>query len=394
MPRVPPKGQREPVRILSVTKATGGVAVYNRTLSEELRDRGYDVSGVCLSEGSESYARSLAELGIPAVAMDMDRYSIAPLSDARLAIQLVRHLRRHPVDLVIAHTAKAGFLCRLAGRLAGVPVLYVMHSTPFLRRVQGNRAFLYRQLERIGSRLGGHIVVINNSMREELARHLTAPRSAVTVIHSGIDPARLQPPADRSEACRALGLDPLRPVVGWAGRLNPQKAPLDFIRAAARLAPSSPKIQFFMAGEGPMASEVRAEAERFRLGDQLVTATWQDDVASMYAAFDIYCATSRWEGLPLTLLEAMAAERPAVATAVDGVREVIRHGVDGLLAEVGDSRAMAGHLQRLLLDERRRSELARAAKARVMKCFTIERMMERWLEVIERQVDARQRAAS
>lgn len=382
------------VRILGVTKSTGGVAVYNQTLSEELRNRGYEVRGVCLSEGSESYARALTERGIPAVTMDMERYSIAPLSDARLAMRLVRHLRRHRVDLVIAHTAKAGFLCRLAGRLAGVPVLYVMHSTPFLRRVQGHRAFLYRQLERIGSRLGGHIVVINNSMREELSRHRVAPRSAVTAIHTGIDTARLQPSADRSAACRALGLDPQRPVIGWAGRLNPQKAPVDFVRAAARLARSRPDVQFFMAGEGPLASEVRAEAERHQLGDRLVVAPWQDDVVSMYSAFDIYCATSRWEGLPLTLLEAMAMELAAVATAVDGVREVIRHGVDGLLVEVGDSGAMAEHLRRLLVDERRRDELARAAKTRVMECFTIERMMEHWLDVIERQVIAGRRAAS
>lgn len=394
MPGIVLQSPRERVRILGVTKSTGGVAAYNRTLSVELRDRGYDVRGVCLSEGSESYALSLTERGIPAVAMDMARYSIAPLSDAGLAMRLVRHLRRHPVDLIIAHTAKAGFLCRLAGRLTGVRVLYVMHSTPFLRRVQGRRAFFYRQLERIGSRLGGHIVVINNSMREELVRHRAAPRSAVTVIHTGVDPARLRPPVDRSAARRALGLDPHRPVIGWAGRLNPQKAPLDFLRAAARLAPSRPDVQFFLAGEGPLAPEVRAEAQRLQLGDRLVTAAWQDDVVSMYAAFDVYCATSRWEGLPLTLLEAMLAERAAVATAVDGVREVIRHGVDGLLVEVGDTQAMAGHLKRLLIDEPWRGELARAARARVMECFTIERMMEHWLAVIELQVVAGRRAVS
>lgn len=385
MPEEPPI-PRSRVRVVGVTKSTGGVAAYNTTLSEALRDRGYEVRGVCLSEGSESYARALTEQGIPAVAMAMKRYSIAPLSDAWLAMRLVRHLRRYPVDVVIAHTAKAGFLCRLAGRLAGVPVLYVMHSTPFLRRVQGRRAFVYRQIERIGSRLGGHIVVISDSIRKELSRHRTAPRSAVTVIHTGIDPAPLQSSTNRLDACRSLGLDPQRPVIGWAGRLNPQKAPVDFVRAAARLAPSRPDVQFFMAGDGPLASEVRAEAERLRLGDQLATAAWQDDVASMYAAFDIYSATSRWEGLPLTLLEAMAAERAVVVTAVDGVREVIRHGVDGLLVDVGDSRAMAGHFEQLLVDEHRRGELARAGRARVLECFTIERMMERWVDVIERQV--------
>lgn len=384
-----PRASRERARILGITKSTGGVAAYNRTLSEALRDRGYDIRGVCLSEGGESYARSLAERGIPAVAMGMERYSIAPVSDAWLAIRLARHLRRDPVDLLIAHTAKAGFLSRLAGRLTGIPVLYVMHSTPFLRRVQGRRAFLYRQLERFGSLLGGHIVVINRAMRDELVRRRVAPRSRVTVVHSGIDLARFARLPDRSTARRALGLDAHRPVIGWAGRLNPQKAPVDFVRAVARLAPSLPEAQFYMAGEGPLAPEVRAEAERLRLGDRLIRAAWQNDVATMYAAFDLYCATSRWEGLPLTLLEAMAAERAAVVTAVDGVQEVIRHEVDGMLVDVGDTRALAGHLERLIRDERRRGELARAARARVIECFTVERMMERWENVIERQLATR-----
>lgn len=388
MPRTIAGDSRNRARILGITKSTGGVAAYNRVLSEALRDRGYDVRGVCLSEGSESYARTLSERGIPAVAMAMERYDIAPLSDASLAMRLTRRLRRDPVDLLIAHTAKGGFLSRLAGRLTGTPVLYVMHSMPFLRRVQGRHAFLYRQLERFGSLLGGHIVVINHAMRDELVRRRVAPRSRVTVIHSGIDPTRFARPADRSAARRALGLDAHRPVIGWAGRLNPQKAPLDFVRAVARLAPSLPEAQFFMAGEGPLAPEVRAEAERLRLGDRLIHAPWQDDVATMYAAFDVYCATSHWEGLPLSLLEAMAAERAAVVTAVDGVREVIRHEVDGVLVDPGDTEATARHLERLIRDERRRGELAHAARARVLEHFTLERMMERWEIVVERQLGA------
>lgn len=387
-PRVPP----ERTRILGVTKSTGGVAAYNLTLCERLRDSGYGVSVICLSEGSESFARRLEDRGISTTTMEMARYTIAPVSDLRLAIRLILHVRRHPADLIIAHGAKAGFLSRLAGRLAGVPVLYVVHAMSFLRRVRGQRAILYRQLERLGSLLGGQIVAISRAMSDELVRCKIARASEVAVVHTGIDPEKLSCPRDPSIARQALGLDPHRPVIGWVGRLHPDKAPLDFVRAAELVARSVPGVQLIMAGEGSLADDVQALAQRLGLGNRLITAGWQDDVASLYSALDIYVATSLSEGLPVTLLEAMAAGRPAVATAVGGVAEVIRHGVDGYLVDVGDHRAMARHCAELLLNGRRRAAMGQAARERVTTCFTVGRMMERWQDLIEKQLSARQGA--
>lgn len=384
--------RRERGRILSVTKSTGGVAAYNRTLSEHLHQRGYDVHVICLSDGNESYARTLEEREISATPMAMARYSIAPLSDLLLAVRLLRHIRQHPVDLIIGHGAKAGFLSRVTGRVEGVPVLYVVHAMSFLRRVRGRRAVLYRQLERVGSLLGGRIVAISRSMRDELARCKIAPASEVTVIHTGIDPAKLQYPRDPSAARRALGLDPHRPVVGWAGRLHPDKAPLDFVRAAELVANAIPDVQLLMAGEGPLADEVRALARQSGLGDRLITAGWQNDMVSLYSALDIYTATSLSEGLPVTLLEAMAAGRPVVATSAGGVAEVIRHGVDGYMVDVGDHQTMARHCEELLLDDRLRSEMGRAAKDRVSVSFAIGPMMDCWQDLIQRQLSARRRA--
>lgn len=382
LPTVPPGD----ARILVITKSTGGVAAYNLTLCEHLHEKGYGVSVICLSDDNESYARRLEDHGISTTTMEMARYTIAPVSDLLLAMRLIRHVRRHPADAIIAHGAKAGFLGRLAGRLAGVPVLYVVHAMSFLRRVRGQRAILYRQLERLGSLLGGHFVAISRSMRDELSRCKIATATAVTVVHTGIDAERFTCPRDPSEARQALGLDANRPVVGWAGRLHPDKAPLAFIRAAELVTRSVPGVQFFMAGDGPLADDVRALAQRLGLGDRLIAGGWQDDMRPLYSALDLYAATSLSEGLPVTLLEAMAAGRPAVATAVGGVPEVIRDGVDGYLVDVGDHQAMARHCERLLLDDRRRDAMGRAAKERVTTCFTVERMMAGWQDLIEKQL--------
>ncbi len=372
------------LRILSVTKSTGGVASYNRTLCERLRARGYSMAVVCLSEGNEEYARALGEGGIPATPMAMERYSIAPLSDLRLALELRRHVRREPVDLILAHGAKAGLLARLVGRLAGIPAVYVLHSMPFLARVQGRRAFLYRQLERLGSLLGGHVVALTHSMRAELERNRIARASEATVIHTGIEPGRFDRPPERARACRALGLDPARPVVGWAGRLSRQKAPLDYLRAARRIVDAVPGAQIFMAGEGPLEAEVRTLAARLELGGGLVAAPWQRDVPAMLAAFDVYVATSLWEGLPLAVLEAMAARRAVVATAVDGVVEAIEHGVSGYLVDAGDPRGLAERVGRLLADGELRVRVGEAARERVERSFTVDRMVDDWERLLRR----------
>lgn len=373
------------MRLMSVTKSTGGVAAINRSLCEQLSARGHAVSVVCLSQGNEAYARALEESGIRTVRMEMERYSIAPLSDLGLVARLLRHVRKERPDLILAHGAKAGLVTRLVGRLTGTPTVYALHSMPFLERVQGRRAFLYRQLERIGARVGGHIVATAHSMREELRRNRIAPASRISMIHTGLDLSGFDRPMDRAAACRALGLEPGRPVVGWAGRLNRQKAPFDFLRVAERVVRAAPGVQVFMAGEGPLESEVRALAAKLDLGGSLIAAPWQSDVPAMLAAFDVYVSTSYWEGLPVAILEAMASGRAVVATAVDGVGEAIEHGVSGFLVEAGDLEALAEQVARLLGDEDLRARVGAAARERVEAAFTIERMIDEWESLLLRQ---------
>ena len=372
------------MNVLSVSKSTGGVAVYNRTLCRELGARGHEVSSVCLSEGRESYAASLRAIGVSTVELEMERYSIAPLSDLRLARRLAGEVRRRRPAVLVAHGAKAGLVTRLAGRLAGVPVVYVLHSQPYLERVQGRRAFFYRQLERVGTLLGGHLVALTGSMADELRRLRIAPASRVTVIYTGIDPRPFGGERDRSEARRALGLAPDRPVVGWAGRFNAQKAPLDFVRVAARLARDTPEVQLLMAGEGPLAQAVRELARELGLEERLLTVAWQEDVPGMLAALDVYVATSHWEGLPLSLLEAMAAGRAVVATAVDGVAEAVEEGVSGYLTAAGDVESLADRAGRLVRDAELRARVGAAARTRVEARFTAERMMADWEALLER----------
>lgn len=375
-----------PLRIVCVTKSTGGLAQYNRVLCQGLAARGHEVSSICLSDGGAAYAEALRAGGIAAQAWPMARYRVSPRSDLRLACRLRRHLLEHPSDVVLGHGAKAGFLVRAAGRLTRTPAVYAMHSLPFLSHVQGGKARVYGYLERLASSgLGGHIVVLTRSMQRIVEDNRVARRGTVTVIYTGIDTTSFSTPRDKAGARAALGLDPELATVGWCGRLTRQKAPERFVGIATALGRTHPQTQFIMAGDGEMGATLRQQSEDAKLGARLQMTPWLDDVAGLYAACDVFVLTSRWEGLPLSLLEAMASGCAVVATAVDGIGEAVRDGVDGLLCADGDNAALARSVAQLLDDPTRRAELAHSARDRVRTLYDRQRMISEWEILLRRQ---------
>lgn len=376
------------MRLLSVTKSTGGLARYNMRLCRRLSAAGRRVDAVCLSDGAQDYAAELREVGVDAVSMPMARYRLDPAGDVRVARRLIDRLRRERYDVVVGHGSKAGFLVRLAGRITSTPSVYRLASMSFVGRTQGPAAGLYRQLERAGARLGGHIVTVADSVRHELIRRGIARPGRVSTIHTGVDPAELGTAVDRATACEALGLDPARPVVGWAARLVRQKAPGDILEAAARVVRRVPDAQFLMAGDGPLSGEVDAAIDRLALAPHVRRVPWQTDVARMLSAFDVYVLCSRWEGLPQSLLEAMATGKACVATGVDGSSEAIRDGIDGFLVSPGDTSALAERVVTMLEDDAIRQRLGRAAAGRARGHFTVDRMIDRWSTLFDRLVPA------
>lgn len=376
-----------PLNILVLTKSTGGLAQYNRTLSAGLHARGDRVHVVCLSENGAAYAGELQGAGIDASAVAMSRYRISPVSDFSAFRRTLALTRRLDPDVIVAHGAKAGFIGRLLGRVTRIPTVYAMHSLPFLERVQGRRASAYGALERLANAaFGGHIVALTESMKTQICTAGRIPPERVSVIYTGIDVAGCEP-LERGAACRALGLDPERPVVGWSGRFSRQKAPERFSEIARRIVAQQPRVQFVMAGAS--ADDLARWRDGSDASSQVTVRPWLDNPLELYSACDVYVLTSRWEGLPLSLLEAMAAGCPVVATRVDGVGEAVQNGVDGLLYDDGDVAGMTDGVAGLLGDGARRAELADAARRRVHDAFDEGAMIGHWHTLLRRQAARR-----
>ena len=163
--------------------------------------------------------------------------------------------------------------------------------------------------------------------------------------------------------------------MGFVGRLTPQKAPLAFVALIARLRRTRPDVHGVIAGDGPLRAEVERAVDAHGLGAWCRVLGARDDVAAVLAALDVFVLTSVSEGFPFVVLEAMALERPVVATAVNGVPEIVEPGVTGVLVERADGEALARAVLDTLADAERARAMGRAGRRRVQTCFTASRMV-------------------
>lgn len=225
------------------------------------------------------------------------------------------------------------------------------------------------------------------AVSESVARSASPPFGAPppAVLRHGIDVAkRRHGPRARHAARKALALSPDAIVIGTVANFTPKKDHATLLRAVGAVVERHPTVRLVLIGAGPLEGELRARTQALELGSVVVFAGSRDDVAEILPAFDLFALSSRHEGLPIALLEAMSSGVPPVATAVGGIPEVITDGVDGRLVPAGDPDALMAALTDLLGSPDRRMALAEAARRRAAD-FDITRAvreMERWYEEI------------
>ena len=304
---------------------------------------------------------------------------LSPVRDLRALAGLVRLYRRERPDLVHTHTSKAGFLGRLAARLAGVPqVVHTPHGHVFYGGYYGpalTAAFV--RLERVAAGWTDRIVVLTERGAEEhLVRGVGRPGQYVT-IPSGVDTEALRARApERGAAREALGLPPGAPVVVGIGRLVPVKGFDVLVGSISTVAARVPAVRVLLVGDGPDRPALEARARALGVSGSLAITGAAADVVPYIAAADVVAAPSRNEGMGRVLVEALALGVPVVATRVGGIPSVLDGGRYGVLVPPDDPPALAQALIGLLSDPGRRATLGQAGRARAAE-FTVEVMTTR-----------------
>lgn len=356
----------------------GGAEQVVVDLATRLNPRRFRVS-VCsildLSRAHGGHVARLREAGVPVVSLGM-----RGKHQVWRAWRLMRVLREVQPDVLHAHMFHANVLARWAGRRAGVRnVVSTVHIAE--RRRRPWRFWLERRTDS----LGAITVCVSESVRLFQSRKTGLPPERFIVIPNGIETERFAAPARGREEVRAeLGVGPQEKLVGAVGRLDAQKGFRHLLRAFGGLAAEMSDLRLVIAGDGPEAGMLRRLADRVGCGDRVRFLGRRGDVPGLLHAFDVFVLPSMYEGMPLALIEAMAAGAPIVASAVDAVPEVMGWrepgGPAGRLVPPGDPAALAAAIREALAEA---DERVGRAQARARERYDVQTMVARYAELYD-----------
>jgi glycosyltransferase involved in cell wall biosynthesis len=355
---------------LITTLGRGGAEAHLHDLIREQRRLGDEVACAFLKADTPVWAEPIAALGAEVVDLKLRAYG-----DPGPVFRLKDLAREFRAEVVHAHLQPAELYAALAfGRRGRPPVVISRHNQDPYVRMPGKGP-----LERWVVPHAAALIAISEAVAADLRwRNPRLDPARVRVVPYGVD---LAPYAGDGTGARARlraewGLPPDARVIGTAARLVEGKRVDVILDAFARLAPAHPDLRLVVAGDGPAAPALKAQAQRLGLDDRVVFAGMRSDMPDVMRAFDLFAFASEAEGFGLVLLEAMAARLPIVASDRPPMSDLVADGVNGLTAAVGDPEAFAAGLRRLLDDPALAARMGEAGRA-VAEAHGLARMAER-----------------
>ena len=312
----------------------------------------------------------------------LDLVPLAPRAEMDLAAawRLSRVVRQLRPDIVHAHDPHGVAMAALALSMSTQPRkprLVASRRVDFHLARNALSRWKYRQVD--------CFVCASEAIRRMLVQDGIAEAKTVTV-HEGIDPGSIDA-APRADLHQDLWLPRHAPIVGNVAALVAHKGQRHLIEAAADVVRREPDARFVIAGEGELRGALEQQIRHLHLDKHVLLAGFRPDILSVHKAFDVFVMSSVTEGLGTSLLDAMAAEKPVVATRVGGIPEVVIDGETGLLVPPRDHTAMAGAIAGLLADPRLRQRMGAAGLARVRQHFSVDVMIGKTLEVYRKLLD-------
>ncbi len=353
-----------------ITKASpiGGAQIHVRDLAAAVAAQGH--SPTVITSGSGTFIDDLRRLEIPVVILDHLTAPIRPLRDLRALREVRSALATVKPDLIAAHSSKAGFLARLAARSLGVPVVFTVHGWAFTEGVPPFQASVYRQVERLVGPLASRIITVSEYDRRLGLAARVARADRLVTVHNGMPDVPLELRADPARS-------PARLVM--VARYGTQKDHPTLLRALAELRRHPWELD--LIGDGPLMAETEKLAAELGLADRVHFLGQRNDVDRILAGAQMSLLITNWEGFPLSILEAMRAGLPVVASAVGGVGESVRDGESGYLIPRGDVARLRECIERLLTDPELRARLGANGRARFVQDFTLDVAVGRTLDV-------------
>lgn len=356
----------------------GGAPDIVKSLFHYLTKKGYDVTLISGSTTRPSLDTKgfLRDYREKMIMMPELQRELRPISDIRAFIKLFVLFKKKKFDIIHTHTAKAGFLGRIAARLAGAcAVVHTPHGHNFYGYFGRLKSRLIIMLERMAALFADRIIALTDIEKKDMFWYNICPVSKISVVRSGIDLVRYNKNGlDKERKKSELKINADDFLVGMMARLERVKGAAYFIEAVKYISDEFSKAKFLIVGDGPLKENLTLLARRLGIYDKITFTGWREDIPDILSITDIVVLPSLNEAVGRILLEAGASGKPIVATAVGGVPEIIRNGETGFLVPPGDSKKIAEAVVSLLKDEKKRLQMGLTAKNRVSSDFNENRM--------------------
>jgi glycosyltransferase involved in cell wall biosynthesis len=312
-------------------------------------------------EGSNVYMETAVARGVEVIPI-----RTAHQLDPRIITRMLTVIREHRIHLIHSHEYKSDILAFLVSRLYPIPIMTTVHG--WIRNRLKSRAYVAASQAML--RRFNRVVAVSSRTREAIIESgVSADR--VVVIRNGIVTRDYEPADhDRGAFRSQFGIPPKAPLIGYVGRLSPEKGQRDLLMAAAAVLTSHPDAWFTLVGDGPDESRLKDQAQQLGIASRVVFTGHLRDARPAFRDLDVLALTSHTEGLPNVVLESLCMETPVLATDVGGTGEIVKDGVTGLLIPPRAPEAVAGGLRRMLEDAQLRRRLALAGKQLVHREFS------------------------
>lgn len=355
-----------------VTRAhpIGGVQIHVRDLAVSLHAQGHRCTVV--TGGTGLFVDMLRAERIPTILLRHLIVPIHPIHDALALGEIRTVLKDLRPDLVAAHSSKAGILSRIAGRMLGIPVILTAHGWNFTPGIGAVSAMMYRQIERLAGPLSSKIITVSEYDRQLALQAGIVREEKLVTVYNGM--------ADVGPQLRARpGQSPVRLVM--VARFGAQKDHPTLLRALAGLLDQPWEID--LIGDGELMAQTQALAGELGLANRINFLGQRRDVDELLARAQLSILATNWEGFPLSILEAMRAGLPVVATEVAGIGESVEDGETGYLVPRGDVEVLQDRIRRLLTDAALRSRMGGSGRTRFEQHFTLPRFVQNTLAVYQ-----------
>lgn len=352
------------VYLITRSEPFGGAQVHVRDLARAFRDRECDVHVLVGSEGP--FTEDLRASGIPVTTLRHLVRPLHPSQDPRGFVEIRRALRQLRPSLVHTHSSKAGWIGRAAAKSLGIPAVFTAHGWAFTEGVPAVQRGTYWLAERLAAPLSSRVITVSEHDRRLAIRLRVLPAEKVVTVHNGMPDTPSLPLAGPNGKTVRMTM---------VARFQDQKDHSLLLQALSGL-PSAP-WELDLIGDGPLQPAVEAQARGLGLAGRVNFLGLRRDVAERLTRSQLFVLATRWEGFPYTILEAMRAGLPVVASDVGGVQEAVVHGETGLLVPRGDEQSLRQRLSEVLASPELRQRLGAAGRQRFEATFTFDRMIDK-----------------